>query len=184
MLRKQAGFGVERNVTKELLVVVFSVILTSGCYQISQYSGDGRLVDNGYSSAIDRYVLNLGQVDFTRRGRTTYRMKNLPGVDFVVGIEIATGPESRIVVEERLVNPVLSLELSQGGAVLFSKKSALSTWTWSVPRAVMPNIVYGEETYFTADSNAEYALTLSVLEPDLSQSKYTAHLVVKSGGWK
>lgn len=162
--------------------------LFSGCYQVSQYSGDGSLVDNGPLSATDRYVLNLGAVDLTQRGTKTYRMANLPEVNFVVGIEISTTPEGRSTIEKQLASSILSLELADAeGNTLFSKKSALDAWVWSSPRDANRAFVYGREgvkTFFTPSPDSQYILTLNVIEPDRTQSKYVALLIAKSGGWK
>jgi hypothetical protein len=55
-----------------------SVMSLSGCYRVSQYSGDGQLTDNGRFAATDRYVLDLGPIDLTRPGMRTFRLSGLP----------------------------------------------------------------------------------------------------------
>jgi hypothetical protein len=169
-------------------MVAVPVALLSGCYRVSQYSGDGHLIDKGVLAATDRYVLNLGLIDLTQRGTKTFRIANLPEMNFVVGVKISVAPEDRAIIEKQLVNPTVSLELSgPGGKVLFTKKSPLAAWTWSIPVDGQQTFVYGRGdagTYFNAFPKTEYTLTLNVLEPDRSQSKYTALLVAKSGGWK
>src|SRR6266542_2656876 len=104
-----------------------------GCYRVSQYSGDGSLFDNGIFSASNRYVLDLGPVDLTGRGTTTYRIGNLPDVRFALGIKLSTAtPELRRTLEKQLANAILSLEIKgPGGETLVSKKAALGTWIWS-----------------------------------------------------
>lgn len=169
-------------------MMVVPIVFFTGCYRVSHYSGNGQLIDNGSLAATDRYVLNLGSIDLTQRGTKTFRIANLPEASFVTGIEISVVPEDRTVIEKQRVNPTISLELSGPGAkVLFSKKSTLDTWTWSVPADGHRAFVYGRGepgTYFNALPKIEYMLTLTVLEPDHSQSKYTALLMAKSGGWK
>jgi hypothetical protein len=164
------------------------LMLFSGCYRVSQYSGDGTLVDNGLLSATDRYVLNLGPVDLTRRGTMSYRIADLPEANFVVGIEIVTTSGPRSTTEKQLAPLIIALKLTGPGAsTLFSKKSVLGEWIWSEPRDGNRAFVYwreGEGTFFNASQNSQYILTLDVLEPDRSQSKYVASLVAKSGGWK
>ena len=170
------------------IVTAVPIALLSGCYQVSHYSGDGQLIDNGPFAATDRYVLNLSPVDLTQRGKKTFRMANLPEANFVTGFEISVAPEDRAAIEQRLTNPTVSLELSEtAGKVLFSKASALDAWTWSVPSQGRQAFVYGSGepgTYFNAVPGTEYTLTLSVLEPDRSRSRYATRLVAKSGGWK
>lgn len=159
-----------------------------GCYQVSHYSGDGQLIDNGSAAATDRYVLNLGPIDLTQPGTKTFRLANLPEVNFVTGVEISIASGDRATNATPRPNPVISLELSgSDGKVFFTRKSALDAWTWSVPASGLPAFVYGREeprTHFNAASKTTYTLTLNVLEPDRSQAKYTARLMMKSGGWK
>ncbi len=168
--------------------MVMPIMLLIGCYNVSEYSGDGHLVDNGVRAATDRYVLNLGSIDLNQRGTKTYRIANLPEINFLVGIEISVAPEDRATIEKRAVSPDILLELSSlGGEFIFTKKSKLDTWTWSVPINESRAFIYGRGepgTYFQSLSQTQYTLTLTVLEPDPSQSKYTALLMVKSGGWK
>jgi hypothetical protein len=169
-------------------MVAMHVLLLFGCYRVSHYSGDGQLIDNGPTAATDRYVLNLGPIDLARSGTKTFRLANLPEANFVTGVEISVASGDRAANATRRANPVISLELSgPEGKVLFTKKSALDAWTWSVPASGLPAFVYGREeprTYFNAAPKTAYTLTLNVLEPDRSETKYTALLMMKSGGWK
>jgi hypothetical protein len=170
------------------LMAAIPVAFLFGCYQVSHYSGDGQLVDNGSAAATDRYVLNLGPIDLTQPGAKTFRIENLPEANFVAGVEFSATPGDRAANGTRRANPIISLELSgPEGKILFTKKSALDAWTWSVPAGGLPAFVYGREeprTYFSAAPKTAYTLTLNVLEPDRSQEKYTARLMMKSGGWK
>jgi len=88
-----------------ILVMVMPIMLLIGCYNVSEYSGDGHLVDNGVRAATDRYVLNLGSIDLNQRGTKTYRIANLPEINFLVGIEISVAPEDRATIEKRAVSP-------------------------------------------------------------------------------
>jgi hypothetical protein len=169
-------------------LVVIPFVFLSGCYRVSHYSGDGQLIDNGSTAATDRYVLDLGPINLAQPGKKTFRLENLPKENFVTGVEMSVSPEDRAANETRRANPTISLELSgPDGTVLFTKKSALDEWTWSVPADGLRTFVYGRGepgTYFNAVPKTKYTLTLNVLEPDRSQSKYTALLMMKSGGWK
>ena len=174
--------------TRCLIGTVIAMILFSGCYQVSHYTGDGRLIDNGSSVATDRYVLNLGTVDLTQTGKTPFQIANLPAANFVVGLEITVTPENSSVIEKKGTNPVIALELSdREGNILIKRKAPLDLWTWAVRGSEHRAFVYGREepgTYFDAVPKMTYTLTLSVLESDRSQSKYSALLIAKSGGWK
>src|SRR6185312_10643631 len=168
------------------LVMAVCAAAICGCHETLRYSGDGQLTDNGPFASTDRYVLNLGPIDFTERGKRAFRIVNLPPANYVVGIEISTAPEDRASIEGRLISPVIRLSLSDaGGKVLFAHDSALDTWTWSVKSPGTQAFVYerGEPgTYFSAAPRAEYALTLTVIKPDSRPVKYAAHLVATSGG--
>ena len=176
------------RIAKLLFSSPLAVALNTGCYGGSSYSGDGHLTDNGPLAATDRYVLDLGPIDLTQPGKKHFRIANLPEVNFVVGVEISVAPQDQVVVEKQLINSVLSLELSESaGETLVAKKAALNTWTWSVPAEGHQAFIYGREkqaTYFNARAKTKYVLTLNVLEPDRSQSKYSSQLKMKSGGWK
>src|SRR5258706_6099567 len=135
-------------------MVAMHVLLLCGCYRVSNYSGDGQLIDNGPAAATDRFVLNLGPIDLARSGTRTFRLENLPEANFVTGVDISVASGDRATNATRRANPVISLELSgSDGKVLFAKKSALDAWTWSVPAGGLPAFVYGREeprTYFNA----------------------------------
>ena len=170
-------------------MLALAVTWLTGCsYRVSEYSGDGYLIDNGRGAATDRYVLNLGPVDLTRRGTTSFRMAGLPDANFVVGMEIRAASEDSTAIERQPVKATVSLKVSDStGTVLFAKTAALNEWTWSVPRDGDWAFVYGRGepgTYFTARPKTEYTLTLSVLDPEPGPPKYTTVLLAKSGGWK
>lgn len=161
----------------------------SGCsYRVSEYSGNGHLIDNRPRAATDRYVLDVGPIDLTRRGTTTFRIVDLPEVNFAAGLEIRVAPQDRAALEQRPVKATVSLTLSDStGTVLFEKTAPLDAWTWSVRRGAHQAFVYGRGepgTYFTARPKTEYTLTLGVVDPDSNATKYTAALLAKSGGWK
>ena len=162
------------------------LIMLAGCYHASSYAGDGRLIDNGASAATDRYVLNLGSIDLTQRGTKTFQIANLPEANFVAGLEIVA-PDNNII-ERRAANPTVAIELtSLDGKVLFARQAPLDAWTWAVRVGEHRAFVYGRDeprTYFDVTPKAEYRLTIKVIEPERSWSKYTASLIAKSGGWK
>jgi hypothetical protein len=157
-----------------LLVAVVSIVLLAGCLSAWRYSGDGHLTDGGPLAATE--------------GTKTFWIANLPIRNFVAGIEIRVAPEDLAIIEKLAVNPTVSLELSgPGGEVVFTKKSELAMWDWSMGLNIPKAFIYGRGepgTYFDPLPQTEYALTFTVHEPDPGQSKYTARLLAKSGGWK
>ncbi len=163
---------------------VFLIAALAGCDIVAQYTGDGRLTDNGPSAAADRYVLDLGTVSLKTPASTTFKLKNLPKTDFVVGIELRS-PTSKL--EQGAVNAEVSIALMEDGKAIIAKEAKLSEWTWSVHSPGNYVFVYGREqptTHFTPTLAKNYELTLRVKEPDRGNANYTASLVAKSGGWK
>jgi hypothetical protein len=180
--------GVNMNrLMRFFLGLVIAAPVLAGCYRASSYTGDGQLTDNGAGAATDRYVLNLGTVDLMQQGSKSFRLANLPKANFVVGLEIATLGNADVI-EKKVANPVIAIELvGPDGDVIFARKAPLDTWAWAVKAGEHRAFVYGRdesETYFDATTKVEYALIFNVLEPDRNQLKYTASLIVKSGGWK
>jgi hypothetical protein len=169
---------------KMFLMLAISLIAV-GCDSVAQYSGDGKLVDNGPSAATDRYVLDLGPVSLKTPTSATFKLQNLPKENFVIGIELRAPGGSAI--DQSTITPVVSIALLEDGKALITKEAKLSDWTWSVHSPGTYAFVYGRGqpgTYFTPVSGKRYELTLKVKEPDRGAASYTASLVAKSGGWK
>ena len=167
-----------------LVVAVSLVSALAGCDTVAQYSGDGRLIDNGPGAATDRYVLDLGSVSLKAPASSVFKLKNLPKTDFVVGIEFRS-PSSKI--EQGSINPVVAISLMEDGKTIVSKEARLNDWTWSIHSPGNYAFVYGREqpaTHFTPLPGKNYELTLRVKEADRGSANYTAALVAKSGGWK
>lgn len=165
-----------------LTIALFATL--AGCDTVAQYAGDGRLTDKGPSAVTDRYVLDLGPVSLKTPASATFKLKNLPKTDFVVGIELrSTGSK----LEQGVVNPVVSIALTEDGKPIIAREGKLSEWTWSVHSPGNYAFVYGREqptTHFTPATGKNYELTVRVKEPDRGNANYTAALVAKSGGWK
>jgi hypothetical protein len=169
------------------IALIISAAFLSGC-PMTKYSGDGTLVDNGSGAATDRYVLDLGSIDLTQQNRKTFRLAELPKANFVVGIEVKAAASDSALLDGQSITPTVSISLSESsGVVLFSKKAPLNSWTWSLPADADSAFVYGRETpstYFDAATDVEYTLTLDVVEPDRSGSKYIAVVTAKTAGRK
>lgn len=167
------------------LVAMAAVLLLLGCESVAQYSGDGKLIDNGRTAATDRYVLDLGSVSLSKAGSTTFNFKNLPKENFVIGLELRAPEGSKL--DEQTINPVIEVSLTENGTPLVTKAAPLKEWTWSVLSPGNRAFVYGREkpnTYFDPVPGKNYQLTFRVRQPDQGSANYTASLVAKSGGWK
>jgi hypothetical protein len=116
-----------------MLAGIAMIAILSYCYSKSYYSGDGELIDNGPLAATDRYVLELGIVELNKKGIYTFKINNLPTVNFVIGIEIQVSPKHQSVLENQNVKPIISLELlNPQNMQVIHNQSSLDTWTWSV----------------------------------------------------
>jgi len=173
------------NHTLRDVFLVFILFSALGCDSVSQYSGDGRLTDNGPFAAIDRYILNLGEISLKQPISKTFNLQNLPKENFVIGIEIQTS--SPVLIDQTAITPEVSLSLLEDGKSLFTKVAKLSNWTWSIHSSGNYAFVYSRElpsTFFNPVLGKRYELIFKVIEPDTGTTNYTASLVAKSGGWK
>ena len=115
-----------KYIAKLVLAMAISITSLIGCDRTSQYSGDGQLVDKGSFAATDRYVLNLGSIDLTQRIMKTFRLVNLPGENFVAGIEIDDHTHNRVHIDKKQLNATVLLELSGvDGKVFLQRKGHL-----------------------------------------------------------
>jgi hypothetical protein len=169
------------------LIAGFVAVLAVGCDSASSYTGDGKLIDNGFLSATDRYVLDLGPVTVASANVRTYRIVNLPAEKFVIGISVKRPPASRSFIDAHPINAVVAVELrEENGNVLARREAPLKEWTWSVPSTDEWAFIYGEgtqHTFFTPGRGA-LTLTFSVVTPDPQANVYAPVLVAKTGGWK
>ena len=167
------------------LALLAIALVTAGCDSVAQYSGDGKLIDNGSRAATDRYVLDLGTISLKKPVTETFKLKNLPKENFVVGLELRGPAGSKL--EQSAITPVVSIALLEDGKPIITKDAKLGEWTWSVRSPGDSAFVYGREkpgTYFDALHGKSYELIFQVKEPDRGGTNYTASLVAKTGGWK
>lgn len=169
-----------------LIATIIPLTLLSGCYDVPNYSGDGKLIDNGASSATDRFIIDLGGVDTTKSGSHSYRFTGLPQANFVFGLKVQEGSREKEGGEP--TNPSLSISLTEGDVNIFSiTELPLRDWTWSTTANGSESFVYirGQPgTYFQADPDGDYTLTLSIDKPSDSGNTASVRLIAKSGGWK
>lgn len=172
---------------KVLSTLIFSLLISS-CYSESDYTGDGKLIHNGPRAVNNRYVLNLGDIDFNSVNNYDFKLANLPSKQFIIGFNI----ESPNILPEdtsRINNAQISIKLTNlNGTHISNWDSNLNSWTWSVE--VSNNYrtyVYNRDhSYFTPEKNAGYQLTLAVTSPNTLSiiNHYNSQLILKTGGWK
>jgi len=200
-------FLVDRIRVSPILASVGAVTLCSACV-VSDFQGDGRLIDHGPFAAKDRYVLDLGPVDLGRTGKYTYTMTHFPAIDFVVGFEIIEAEPNRGGNRPSHEGRIRLLMETSTHEIVISEDSALSSWTWSFALGNLESFLYwkGKEhwitnkdgttspvsdgvrtdegwgSFFLPRPNITYQLTLEVLEAQ-AQPRPT-RLLMRGGGWK
>lgn len=166
----------------------FVIPMTISCSAANDYSGDGKLVDNGMLAATDRYVLDLGSISLKSQGGRTYRLENLPSTSFVIGIDVGAPSSSFPVLEKKPIRSSVSISLmGPDGKPVFSTAGELASWTWSIPSTGERAFVYKDGSLgssFTPTTKTAYELRVEVLKPDSGNLQYEATLKAKSGGWK
>jgi hypothetical protein len=64
-------------------------------YDVKNYQGYGRMIDNGDEAAVERFNLILGEVDFSKEQTLIYKLGNLPDVKSMVAGFDRHNPEDR-----------------------------------------------------------------------------------------
>ena len=158
------------------------------------YRGEGTFTDWGPKVAANRYLLELGKVDFSAKGEQVFRMAGLPEVRFWIGFFLqGLPPLSADSTDGSNYNQAkihVLMEDSEGREVL-NGKAPFSRWTWSGSMGGTSRFVYlrgdpgqGGCSEFTPVEVEEYLLTIKV-EPLQGSVKFApASLEVRGGGRK
>ncbi len=172
--------------TRLAAVLFAGIALLTACSKDFKYSGDGRLIDNGWMSAHERYVVELGRVDLGRTGSVKFKMAGLPPNYFVMGLRVP-GRVDRGSSGGAATPADVAVELyRQKFGVITMLTGPLDKWTWSVPKRGDSAFVYqrqGSQSYFDAFTEAHYQVTVTVNTPDPSIPAGT-ELVMMGGGWR
>jgi hypothetical protein len=168
-----------------------------GCYSVSSYRGDGKLIGGEWRlfGLMRSYDLDLGSVDLTSMGSYSYRMANLPEAQFTVGIEVIEANPNNMSSKQPSHPCVLYLALDdEKGNSVIREQESLDSWTWSYSGNETTSYYYrrgsgieiplgngttqgqrigvkasnGWGSYFDADESTTYHLTFRVLSPDTS----------------
>jgi hypothetical protein len=170
-------------ITSVLLTVT---ILLGACSKSIPYTGDGRLVDHGWTAAHDRYVVELGPLDLTRTGSTTFRIAGLPATHFVVGLQVPVAAEKAQSADSGTPADVALQLIHLPAEQVLIITGPLRGLTWSGPLNGSTSFVYRRESYgsyFDSDPRATYQLRVVVNTPDPSIPAGSL-VVLKSGGWQ
>jgi hypothetical protein len=175
------------------LARIVLLLLAIGCDGSASYRGDGKLVDRGFTTAHERYILNLGDVDLGSQSRREYRLAGLPGEEFTVGIRTQSTrtPDGKPLYDAKPLKAKVKLELiSEKSGKVFAIEDDLRHWTWNEARDLHV-FLYGRgdkqqpsSTCFTPKHGESYRLALEIVAPDPSASQYGFSLLAVGGGWK
>jgi hypothetical protein len=175
------------------LAKIVLLLTIAGCDGSASYRGDGNLVDRGFSTAHERYVLDLGAVDLGARARREYKLSGLPGEEFTLGLRTQSTrtPDGKSLFDAKPLKARVKLELtSERTGKVVAIEDDLRSWTWNEARDLYV-FLYGRgdkhqpsSTSFTPKSWESYRLSLEVLTPDPSASQYGFSLMAVGGGWK
>jgi hypothetical protein len=161
-------------------------MLVAGCSPDTAYKGPGRLINNGWWDPDHHFVVELGDLDLTKRGSTTYRFSGLPQAHFVVGLQIPLPANKGGAPDSTLVADVaLQLMRADLGQVLIIT-GPLRSLNWSPEPKTSSSFVYRHdlyESYFDAEPSENYELRVDVNTPDPSIPP-GSKVLLESGGWK
>lgn len=182
--------------------VIASTLALAACYQVSSYTGDGRLIDNGWQLKGGRYEVDLGPIDVSHPGEYTYALKGLPDAEFAIGIELVEAEPNRDARPNHNVD--VRLEMSEtSGQTMVSETGSLENWVWSYGLGETKSFLYrrgaskqtaisggatenvrvvnaagGWGSYITANEAKTYQLTLQVIKSQTP--KRPARLLLQS----
>ena len=99
--------------------------ITAAC-SYSGYTGDGVLVDGGWTHFVSRYEVRLGSVDLAKDHEHTFVMRSLPAREFVVGLKLNPSDCKLMGSDQRI-----SIRLAdEKGAIVVQESHALREMTW------------------------------------------------------
>lgn len=157
-------------------------------YNVKTYQGDGWMVDKGRSAAADRFILNLGEIDFSKKKTHSYTLGNLPEVRLGAAFEIRDLPPLRAEddnVKKDLNRASVHMLLKTAeGKTVFEQNAPLSEWVWGGTVGGTERIVWKPQTSFTPQPKQQYVLTLKITPLTGSKAVKPASLRMSGGGWK
>ena len=178
---------------QRLLPTALIAVTVVACDGAASYRGDGKLIDNGFAAASERYVLDLGPVDLGKQLLTTYKLSGLPNEEFTVGIRTQSTktPDGKSLFDAKPLRAKVRLELtSEKSGKVFEIADDLPSWTWSEVRD-LHIFLYGRgdkrqptSTSFTPRPGESYRLAFEILSPDPAATQYRFSLLAVGGGWK
>lgn len=157
-------------------------------YDVKTYQGDGQMVDKGKSAAADRFILNLGEIDFSKKKTYSYTLGNLPEVSLGAAFEIRDLPplhpgDDTVKKDFNRASVHLLLKTVEGETI-FEETAPLSEWTWGGTVGETERIIWSPQTKFTGKPKQQYVLTLRISPLSGSKDVKPALVRISGGGWK
>jgi hypothetical protein len=169
-----------------LALLATSIALLAGCSRDIPYKGPGALIDNGWWDPDHHFVVDLGGLDLTKQGSTTYRFTGLPQAHFVVGLQIPLPADKGGAPDSTLVADVALQLMRVGQGQVLIITGLLRSLNWSPEPKTASSFVYRHdlyESYFDAEPAESYELRVDVNTPDPSIPP-GSKVLLESGGWK
>jgi hypothetical protein len=176
-----------------IVVLVAAAVGLAACYRSAWYDGDGQLTDYGWQAVEgNRYKLDLGPVNLATPGIRTYRLHNLPGAEFTVGLEIIESKPIQLNSAPPNYPSLVRLELKNSNdQVAIFEEGTLDTWVRSYALGRVTSFLYrrgesrdvpigngitqserlgikaekGWGTYFTTRRSSTYIIKFQVIDP-------------------
>jgi hypothetical protein len=157
-------------------------------YDVKTYQGDGQMVDKGKSAAADRFILNLGEIDFSKKKTYSFTLGNLPEVSLGAAFEIRDLPplhpgDDTVKKDFNRASVHLLLKTVEGETI-FEETAPLSEWTWGGTVGDTERIIWTPQTKFTGKPRQQYVLTLKISPLSGSKDIKPASVRISGGGWK
>jgi len=141
------------------------VLLASGCTRFP-YSGDGQL--SGPYLYGGQYALDLGPIDLTRSGSSTYHLDKLPGKGWVIGVQMVEAapnptfgnpPSHPARIRIRVESP--------SGNVVLREEGRVDRFVWNHGVGDRSSYYYSTER-FDPWPDALSLVFVDVIEPDIT----------------
>ena len=170
-------------------LIVPALFLVASCSVPVDHQGDGVLIDRGAGAAVDRYVLEVGEIV---PGTQTFTLRVGPRERFVVGLRLPRldAEAARAEVLDRRIQLEVRLNNSDG-ATIFHENAPLADWVWTCGVGGNCDVAFAYRragstpgTYFQAPLQGLVEVTASSDEQDEFLIEQEAMLVLRGGGWK
>ena len=169
-----------------LLPLIAIIALLAGCSQDIAYKGPGRFINKGWWDPQHHYVVELGALDLTKTGATTFHFTGLAKSHYVIGLQIPLPADKGGAPDSTLVADVALQLMRVGQGQVLIITGPLRRLNWSSEPTPLSSFVYRHdlyESYFDANPDESYELRIDVNTPDPSIPAGSM-VVLKSGGWK